>query len=40
MVACIGLSPSVSAASDPFLGYDGPVFPNPVIPTLTGVETK
>ena len=34
MAACIGLSPSVSAAGDPFLGYDGPVYPNPVTPTV------
>jgi len=31
---CFCLGPYTSAAGDPFLGYDGPVYPNPVISTL------
>ena len=30
---CFCLGPYTSAAGDPFLGYDGPVLPNPAIPT-------
>ena len=32
LAVCIGFSPSVSASNDPFLGFDGPILPNPYVP--------